>query len=126
MRHPEVTARKSALASRMAPSKPEWWDDAACLGTDVAAASLTITEKNGTEQERYDPRPTMKLCRTCPVRPSCLLEAVTQEMKEPNSVYLVWGGVNFGDRERRWNGGRGAPISPDDLPRLKAWAEERI
>jgi WhiB family transcriptional regulator, redox-sensing transcriptional regulator len=72
----------------IAPTRPAWFADAACAGTDpdlmfpVEAKGPTVAAAKA-------------VCASCPVRVDCLLHALNE-----GEEHGVWGGLNEHERQR--------------------------
>lgn len=66
-----------------------WWVGARCAEADIAVDFFPASP--------HDAGPAKAVCATCPVRLSCLAEALNTN---PRGDHGVWGGLTEGDRRR--------------------------
>jgi WhiB family transcriptional regulator, redox-sensing transcriptional regulator len=72
----------------------DWRNDAACRDMELSVFFPESVPANSGYQVGWDPRPAVKVCRGCPVRPDCLEFALND-----TNQYGVWGGLTEDERK---------------------------
>lgn len=88
-----------------------WWDEAACSGEPL---HVFFTPGSGAVSNGYWDR-AEELCATCPVKRSCLIDAMKSEATTPGRNHGFVGGLHASEREalqRKWRrqGWRPGPL----------------
>ena len=87
------TSRTWSEPTNVIHQRPDWQQDAACLGTGVAPF---FPERSGEDASTQAKR----VCADCPVKAPCLAYALEHNMPG------VWGGTSGNDRRRMKRGTR--------------------